>query len=181
MQKQSQAGVTLIETVCVLAILGILTGIAGPSMYQWRQRAAADSLIAALTADIALARIAAISRGQTTVVCPSPDAQSCNENADWDAGWIVFLDANHDKARQPGETVISVAQARHVPALSFASTAGRRTIRLFPSGMGYGSNLTVTGCLRGVTHARLIMNNAGRVRVERPRAAVSCLSAASTP
>ncbi|MBE2211869.1 MAG: GspH/FimT family pseudopilin [Xanthomonadaceae bacterium] len=166
---------------CVLAVLSILGGIAGPSMYKWRQRAAADGLISALTTDIALARITAISRGSTAVLCPSHDANGCDGAADWRDGWIVFLDANRDRSRQPEEELLSVAQARRIPALGFASTSGRRTIRLFPSGMAYGSNLTVTSCLDGNTHARLVMNNVGRVRVERPRAPVACPSGAPTP
>ncbi len=181
MSRKSQAGVTLIELACVTAIISILAGLAGPSMYQWRQRAAADSLISALTTDIALARISAVSRGETAIVCPSPDAASCNTQADWGDGWIVFLDANRDKARQTDEELLSVAQARRIPTLGFASTSGRRTIRLFPSGMGYGSNLTVTACLAGSTHARLIMNNAGRVRVERPSGSAPCPSGTITP
>ena len=39
MHSKSQVGVTLIEMACVLAVLSILGGIAGPSMYKWRQRA----------------------------------------------------------------------------------------------------------------------------------------------
>lgn len=180
-QSKLQAGVTLVETTCVLAILAIMAGIAGPSMHKWRQRAAADSLLAALTTDIALARIAAISRGHTTVVCPSADASRCDGSADWSDGWIVFIDGNRDRARQPAEELLSVAQMRQIPALTFASTAGRRTVRLYPSGMGYGSNLTVTTCLDGITHARLIMNNAGRVRVERPRDQFACPTTPATP
>ncbi len=181
MGKKSQAGVTLIELACVTAIISILAGLAGPSMYQWRQRAAADGLISALTTDIALARISAVSRGKTAVLCPSPDAVSCDTQADWSDGWIVFLDANRDKVREADEELLSVAHARRIPTLGFASTAGRRTIRLFPSGMGYGSNLTVTACLAGNTHARLVMNNAGRVRVERPKGAAPCSAGTITP
>lgn len=179
--RSRQSGITLIETTCALAVASILAGLAAPSMQQWRQRASADGLIASLTADIALARMSAISRGVTTVVCPSVDASSCDKTADWSDGWIAFLDTNRDRAHQPDEELISVAQARRIPTLSLASTAGRRTIRLFPSGMGYGSNLTVTACLDGATHARLVMNNAGRVRVERPRGSVACPDGPGTP
>lgn len=181
MHIKPQAGITLIETTCVLAVLSILSGIAGPSFYKWRQRAAADNLLSALTTDIALARISAVSRGETTVICPSPDANGCNGSADWSDGWIVFLDNNRDRTRQPDEELMSVSQARRIPSLSFVSTSGRRTIRLFPSGMGYGSNLTVTGCMEGKIHARLIMNNAGRVRVERPGNSIPCPAGDATP
>ena len=181
MQRELQRGITLVEMTCVLAVMSLLAGIAGPSMHRWRQRAAADGLLSALTTDIALARITAISRGVTTVVCPSQDAATCHGTAEWSEGWIVFLDDNKDKARQPDEDLISAAGMRRIPSLSFASTAGRRTVRLYPSGMGYGSNLTVTTCLNGVIHAKLVMNNAGRVRVERPNIANPCPDAAAMP
>ena len=174
MHRHWQSGITLIEMACALAVLSIVAGIAAPSMQKWRQRAAADSLLAALTTDIAYARMSAISRGEHMVVCPSLDTAHCHPAAAWNVGWIVFADPNRDRVHQADEEILSVSQARKTPGLTFSSTSGRRSIRLFPSGMGYGSNLTATACLSGKVHARLIMNNSGRVRTERPKAPKSC-------
>ena len=167
MNHPRQSGMTLIELACSLAVLSILAGLAAPSWREWRQRAAATSLVDALTGDLALARITAISRGRATVVCPTADWQLCSQQADWKDGWIVYLDTNRDRIRQAGEPVLSTSQPRQIPNLTFNSTSGRTAIRLLPSGFSYGSNVTVTACIGRRAHAQLVMNNAGRVRIDR--------------
>lgn len=166
----SQKGVTLIESVCAMAVLSLVAAIATPHAQQLHHRMIADSLLASLSTDIAFARMSAISKGRPTVICPSPDGHQCHGGTGWNEGWIVFLDNNRDRVRQLEERILSVAQMQPKPLLAVTSTGGRRTIRLYPDGMSHGSNLTITVTLHGATHARLIMNNAGRVRIERPQA-----------
>ena len=181
MFAKQQIGATLIEGMCTLAILSLTAGIAAPHLQDWHQRTVANGLISSLTTDIALARMTAISRGKPAVICATADAARCQPQANWNDGWVVFLDENRDRILQATETVLSVAQARPMASLTMTSTAGRRAIRLFPDGMAYGSNVTVTACLDGMTHARIIMNNAGRVRTERPAGQIPCKNAAPVP
>ncbi|WP_211444760.1 GspH/FimT family pseudopilin [Collimonas humicola] len=96
-----QGGITLLEALAVLAIMGILLAMALPSMRAFviQNRLAAESrlLIAALT----LARSEAVKRGRAVKVCRSSTADAggarCSaaasgdrDGADWAAGWLVL-------------------------------------------------------------------------------------------
>lgn len=97
-----ESGLTLIEAMIMLAITGILLGLALPSMrafvVQNRLAAGTSQLVAAFT----LARSEAIQRGRAVRVCRSMDANSadalCSAAAtatraadDWGAGWLVLV------------------------------------------------------------------------------------------
>lgn len=94
------AGVTLIELLVTLAIMAILTTIAIPSLSAFiadsRQSGRAFELVGALN----MARSEAIKRGTRVSVCKTrnPDAESptCEADAGWEQGWIVFVDNVQD-------------------------------------------------------------------------------------
>ena len=90
-------GFTLVELLSVLAILAILAGVALPSFSDLtgdtRTRTTRSELATALNS----ARLAAVSRGVHVVVCPSADGVLCSDDAQWQRGWLVFVDADHDR------------------------------------------------------------------------------------
>lgn len=59
----SQSGFTLIELAVVLVLIGILTGLAVPSMRSWTSRARLDGALNQLSGDIAFARMLAVRSG----------------------------------------------------------------------------------------------------------------------
>lgn len=172
--REPQTGFTLIELMASLAILTLVAGIGGPSLNRLLHRHQASSALNALTADLALARIAAISRGKPVTACPSHDAASCLDDGDWSEGWLVFVDGDNDRRLGAGEQVLASQQASRTAGLQLRSSDGRPTLRYLPSGFSYGSNATITACLDGQTYGALVVNNAGRVRVERAATPVPC-------
>ena len=92
-------GVTLLEVVSVMAIVGILMAIAVPS-YKYvtnANRVAAENN--ALLGDLQYARAEAIKEGQSVSVCITQDSTftSCATSGNsWVPGWIVFTDVNGD-------------------------------------------------------------------------------------
>ena len=115
----------------------------------------------------------AIARGKSVTACPSRDGAACIDEGDWSQGWLVFVDNDRNRRLGPDEQLLSVHQATRVARLQLRSTAGRTSLRYLPSGFSSGSNATVSACLDGRLHASLIVNNTGRVRVERPKAAAA--------
>jgi len=88
-------GITLIESLVVLAIVGILARVALPSFQSTidanRRKVYANQLVE----DLALARSEAIKRGARVVVCPSSTFAACSTTNDWSTGWLVFEDSNN--------------------------------------------------------------------------------------
>lgn len=62
------SGYTLVELIFVLAVLGILLGIALPPLAHWRDRAAVHAAREELAGALAWTRLAAASRGGATLV-----------------------------------------------------------------------------------------------------------------
>jgi len=101
-------GLTLIELLITVVILGIMASLALPNLstvVRSSQRSAAYNTIAGT---INLARLEAIKRSRVVVLCASSDLNSCQSatGANWNDGWLVFVDGNGDGALDSGETVL---------------------------------------------------------------------------
>jgi len=177
-------GFTLIETLMTLAILAILSACAAPAfgnlISSTGSRASRSNLIAALNT----ARIFAASKTAHVVVCPSADGRYCGHTTEWQHGWLIFIDADHDDVRDDSEALLAVGE-RQPEGTAIVSTAGRTHVDYRPDGSATGSNVTFTVCdRRGAGAATaLVINNAGRVRTGEPSAAAaaSCETVLDTP
>jgi type IV fimbrial biogenesis protein FimT len=101
-RMNTQTGFTLTELVVVMAIVGILLGIGVPSFKYVTTANRVSSEVNALLGDMQYARSEAVREGQTVTVCTSTDGANCTGGGGntWQGGWIVFSDANGDKAVQ---------------------------------------------------------------------------------
>ena len=108
------------------------------------------------------------------VVCPSSDQQYCGHTTEWQHGWLIFADANHDGSRSDDEALVSVSDAQP-EGVAILTTAGRTHVDYRPDGSSPGSNVTFTVCdRRGHDLATsLVINNAGRVRPGKPTPAAA--------
>src|SRR5690348_18431316 len=89
-------GFTLTELLITLAIAGILAMIGAPAMANLLARTRAASAEAAIAGTLRHARSAAIMRNARVLVCPSRDGRRCNAGDDWQHGWIIAQDSDHD-------------------------------------------------------------------------------------
>ena len=97
-----RAGFTLLELMVVLAIAGVLIGLASPEMSSMIRRQRLETAAADLYGAIDLTRSQAIARGARVQLVPLEPA-----GINWSRGWVVFVDANDDRRPSPGEEIIA--------------------------------------------------------------------------
>jgi type IV fimbrial biogenesis protein FimT len=77
-----------------IALAGILTAVAAPSMSKMIRANRVQTEASALMNDLQFARTEAVKRGSGVTVCPSSDGATCLGTNSWQSGWIVFNDDN---------------------------------------------------------------------------------------
>lgn len=160
-----QCGFTLTELMIALAVAGILAMIGAPAMGNLLARTRDASTEAMVANTLRHARTAAVMRNVRVLVCPSRDGHRCNSGDDWQHGWIVAKDADHDGQPDAGVPVITVQGA--MPAGTRVTTSiGRGQLAFHPDGGAGGSNVSFTIChAKARTGRAVIVANSGRVRL----------------
>lgn len=170
-----QAGFTLIELSVITGILGILASIALGPFSGLIEQQRATAAIEALQSHMALARSTAISRNRATILCPSRDSHTCNNDTDWSGGWLLYVDENRNRRPDAKGEILRVDLRTHDGALRIASSGGRRQLRYHSDGSSAGTNLTLSICGRSDSLlGQVIVNNIGRPRSQRPRTPTAC-------
>ncbi|EXJ15874.1 GspH/FimT family pseudopilin [Imhoffiella purpurea] len=149
LRRRSLAGFTLVELVVTIAIAAILLTIGVPSF----QSVIRTNRVAALTNDLStalqLARSEAVTRGKQVTVCKSDDiydsAPSCNTNANWQDGWLVFVDDDRNGSWDSGELQLRVGQPAITTAVITSSENFANYISFTQTGQTMGSSSTADG------------------------------------
>lgn len=173
MPRQAR-GITLVEMLAVVSIVGILTAVAVPNMSGFvvnnRLSGTANDLVTALS----LARSESILRGAPVVLRRTSAAEQ-----DWNGGWELFVDLDgngvRDTGADSGEIVLRAGGAMNTPLSMFSSTAAADGIRFLPNGrvrpLGTGAALFMI-CYDGLvadagrSYSRAILvSDSGRIRI----------------
>ena len=171
------AGFTLIELMTTTAILATLAGIGLSPMRALIERHRASAAASSLISHMQLARMAAVSRSRRAVLCPSSDGANCQPGTDWSPGWLLFVDDDGNRRPDASDDILRADREPTSRRLRIVSSAGRQQLRYLPDGTSGGSNLTLSICnQRGELLGRVIVNNVGRPRSERPATALPCPS-----
>ncbi|MDQ2068804.1 GspH/FimT family pseudopilin [Natronospira bacteriovora] len=87
---KQQRGITLLELIITLAVVGILIGLATPSFRAMIQNNRITTQVNEFVTAVNMARSEAVRRGDPVTLCSSEDGQSCTGQDDWAIGWIVL-------------------------------------------------------------------------------------------
>jgi type IV fimbrial biogenesis protein FimT len=167
------SGFTLTELIIVLVIASILVALGLPQfgdMVKDNRRAAE---VNRFVTSLNLARSEAIKQRATISLCKSTDGASCNAGANWEDGWIVFVNTDGDDPPvvDVGENIlrISAPTGNNIQITGFGD---------FVDDLSYGFDgypvlaaTSVGGRFnfcddRGVSAARAVLiNNTGRARL----------------
>lgn len=171
-------GATLVELVCVLAIMAILAGLALPNMRDMIAARRLDTAAVDLFGAIDLTRSQAVARGDRVQLVPLEP-----KGADWSDGWVVFVDRDGDRRPGPDEEVI----ASHGPLpdgilVSFNFTSNKLPYYIAYSASGRSCRDTSSLAARWGTISlhqdgkirRIKINMLGRARMCRPENDDTC-------
>jgi len=173
--RHRNAGFTLIELATTLSVIAICAGVALPSLGRFIENQHVSAATGSLLSHMSLARMAAISRNQRAVLCPSTDGVTCEVGTDWSRGWMLFLDEDGNRRPDASDEIVRVDLEPTSRHLRVVSTTGRQQLRYLPDGRSAGTNLTISICSKdGEVLGRVIVNNMGRPRSERPRVPMAC-------
>ncbi len=172
--RSYEKGYTALQSLIVMAILGILTTIGLPSfraLIEWQRTQARVHL---LTAHLATARSLAVTQRLPVSICPSADGASCRSDKNWSQGWILFKDPLRDGHPAGADSILRVERYAANDNISITGTTGRPVVRFLPNGRNSGTNITISLCAGAHRLADVIVNNSGRTRSVRYKQATSC-------
>lgn len=163
-----QRGLTLLELLIALSILGIVLALGIPGFQQQTDKIRAKTATNNLYSAIHAARTQAIYHNNRTTI---------RALGTWAQGWEIFTDENHNGKLDPGETRLQ----QHRLDNDLLRVEGNRPVKRYISFIGTGESRYATGSSGGAFQAgtltlcsksgetgyQLVLARMGRVRVQR--------------
>lgn len=118
--RRISRGFTLIELMVGVAMLGIITAIALPNLGEFLIKMRVDNEVSELQRLILTTRNTAVNMGQSTVLCPLSDTNTCTQN--WGDPLSIFIDINDDNVFDNGDTLVKFRAAiKSMDVLQYSS------------------------------------------------------------
>lgn len=167
-------GLTLIEVILVLLVMGVLLVVALPSLSAAINNNRLSSLTNHMLADLAMARSESIRLGGRVALCASTNGTQCNSHL-WHQGRILFIDDDQNGAVDAGERIMRQTHQApggwvirgNTPVSRYVSYNSMGQTRLISGAFQAG---TITICpvsATAVEATQIVINSVGRARSRR--------------
>lgn len=138
-KTHSNAGLTLIELISVLAILMILLGAGLPNLSTWLQHHTESTILNTLHHLSSFARTRAIKENTYLTLCASNDNKTCH--GEWNKTIIIFSDSNKNETVDADDRLFkAITLPKATPCLEWKASAGRQYLQFKPSGATNGTS-----------------------------------------
>jgi len=154
MKKKSVGGFTIIEIMIVIAIIGIMVGIAAPNFMDYLKSRRLSGATMQLYVDLMNARGQAVSQNNKVIV------ELTNNNS-----YKIIRDLNGNSDVDEGETGPTKSIHPDYADVTFAPASSGFNPIFYPNGTGTAGKINVTSSLLSKTKTIDISMN-GRVRIE---------------
>lgn len=160
-------GLSSFELLITMGISTIIFSITIPIMAGFINQNRIATQVNSLRTSLDLTRSVSVKENQHTVICKSSDGEFCIRKGEWDQGWIVFVDDNHDRRRSEDERlVLAQGPLPKNTQLRYRAFGSRHYVAYRPMGFTK-TNGTFTICNPAVPDRSkaLILSKTGRVRL----------------
>lgn len=167
-------GLTLVELLAVLFVLGLLLGLAMPSLSATVRSTRLSTLTNHMLADLAMTRSESIRKGGRVSLCATTDGLQCNSPS-WQHGRLIFIDENQNGLVDAGDRIL-----RHTPpAPAGWVIRGNNPVSRYVSYNAMGQTRLLSGAFQAgtiticpatntsVQATQIVINSVGRARSQR--------------
>ena len=157
-------GLTLVELLIVLLIVGITSSFAIPSgkniLVEFKQYSFMHNLIRS----ISFARSEAITRNSTIRLCASNDGEFCSSSSRWEEGWIIYVDKAGKSVRTKDDPILKIHTG--VKNITIRKNGREKTVKFNNSGwLGLNRSFYICDSQTLKPLKRLVIIHSGRVRI----------------
>ncbi len=176
MNRDKVDGFTAVELIITMAIAALLLTIGVPSFQNMVKDKRMATAVDIVLTDLEIAKSEAMTRNQSIIVCrhngETTSPTGCNNSAQWEDGWVVFVDSNADGKVDTGELLRVTGALGPGLDLGFSNA----TITFNSRGFASGSAGTLELCDdRGYAKGmKLILASSGFVQTEHATQASDC-------
>lgn len=163
MNLDQQKAYSLVELMVTLAILGIVVTTAIPGLSNHVQQTRQGTHVDEMLAILYFTRGEAVTRRTTVSLCD--DMESCNSKR-WQGQLVVFVDSNQNGRLDEGEIVLRTLQIARSYSWNWSNFRSQNHIAFNSNGMTHSLNGTFTLCHESSATQAIVINVAGRTRLE---------------
>lgn len=170
---RTQTAFSLIECLITLAIVVLLAAPITHNLLQQLQQAQITQATNALQGLLIQARTQALLRKVPVTVCAGD--QQCQERRDWSTQMLTFVDSNNNGQRDAGEEILLHSVLSKDASWQWRSFRNSATLTFAADGTTPTFNGTLHLCFAQQVTRKVVINRAGRSRIEALKTPTDCL------